>query len=96
MNLRHWTIFNGAPTAQASLRHCYRRPKEKPMAQPRSLGRKIPTRRHAQIAPHRRIAHAADVQSYHWLNDRDVLIGKAPLVVVRMSLAAEIANRMAA
>ena len=36
---------------------------------------------------------------YDWLNDRDVLIGKAnrqePLVVLRMSLAAEIAKRTA-
>jgi hypothetical protein len=35
-------------------------------------------------------------QLYDWLNDRDVLIGKAdwqePLVVLRMSLAAEIAG----
>ena len=35
-------------------------------------------------------------QLYDWLNDRDVLIGKAdrqePLVVLRMSLAAEIAK----
>ena len=34
---------------------------------------------------------------YDWLNDRDMLIGKAdrqePLVVLRMSLAAEIAKR---
>jgi hypothetical protein len=38
-------------------------------------------------------------QLYDWLNDRDVLIGKAdrqePLVVVRMSLAAEIARARA-
>jgi Holliday junction resolvase len=37
---------------------------------------------------------------YRWLNQRDVLILKAdrqePLVVVRMSLAAEIANKAAA
>ena len=25
MSLRHWSIFNGASMAQASLRHCYRR-----------------------------------------------------------------------
>jgi hypothetical protein len=39
-------------------------------------------------------------QLYDWLNDRDVLIGKAdrqaPLVVLQLSLAAEIAKRMAA
>ena len=39
-------------------------------------------------------------QLYDWLNDRDVLIGKAdrqePLVVLRMSLAAALANRGAA
>jgi hypothetical protein len=37
-------------------------------------------------------------QLYDWLNDRDVLIGKAdrqePSVVLRLSLAAEIAKRM--
>ena len=39
-------------------------------------------------------------QLYDWLNDRDVLIGKAdrqePLVVVRMSLAAVIAKAASA
>jgi hypothetical protein len=39
-------------------------------------------------------------QLYNWLNDRDLLIVKAnrrePLVVLRMSLAAEIAKRGAA
>ena len=38
-------------------------------------------------------------QLYDWLNDRDVLIGKAdwqePLVVLRMSLAVDIAKRSA-
>jgi hypothetical protein len=114
MNMRHWPIFNGASMAQASLRHCYRRPKEKPMAhwlrlwffpkgapmaRRRSLGRKIPTRRHPQIAPQtRRIAHAADAQSYHWLDERDMIVKadrQKPLVVLRMSSAAEIAKRTA-
>jgi hypothetical protein len=66
MNLRHWSIFNGARMAQRSLRHCYRRPKEKPMAhwlrlwfspngapmaQRRTAGGKIPTRWPTQTLP---------------------------------------------
>ena len=114
MNMRHWLGFDGALMAHGSVRHCYRRPKEKPMAHwlrlwifpkgapmahRRSLGRKIPTRRHPQIAPQaRQIAHAADAQCYHWLDERDMIMTahrQEPLVVLRMSLAAEIAKRTA-